>query len=158
MALYTYNIFVSNKGMMYKILSLPKWFAWDKSIHCFVEQIWKGNSGGQWWWGRRCSIFSGIRINTLVVDDAAVVAASAAADVATLQTLRFEYAIAVPPFLSTPWRYLGKQNRHVLLAEVKTGCSVSDISADHANTIRIFVMAVAVVRIGVLSSPNEIDH
>ena len=40
---------------------------------------------------------------------AAVVAASAAADVATLQTLRFEYAIAVPSFLSTPWRYLIKE-------------------------------------------------
>ena len=48
--------------------------------------------------------------------------------------------------------------RHVLSTVVKTGCSVSDISADHANTIRISVMVVAVVRIGVLSGPNEIDH
>ena len=50
------------------------------------------------WSGRRCSIFTGIRINTLVVDDAAVVAASAASDVATIQTLCFKYAIAVPTF------------------------------------------------------------
>ena len=48
--------------------------------------------------------------------------------------------------------------RHVLSTEAKTGSSVSDILADHANTVRIFVRAVAVVRIGVLSSPNEIDH
>ena len=48
--------------------------------------------------------------------------------------------------------------RHVLSMEVKTGSSVSDISADHANTIRISVMAVAVVRIYVLSGPNEIGH
>ena len=47
---------------------------------------------------------------------------------------------------------------HVLSTVVKTGSSVSDISADHANTVRIFVRAVAVVRIGVFSSPNEIDH
>ena len=45
--------------------------------------------------GRRCSIFTGIRINTLAVD---AVAASAASDVATIETLRFEYAIAVPTF------------------------------------------------------------
>ena len=59
--------------------------------------------------GRRCLIFTGIRINTLAVDDAAVVAASAAADVATIQTLRIEYAIAVAPFWSTSWQYLGRK-------------------------------------------------
>ena len=105
-------------------------------INVFIVLL-QGNSGGQWWSGHRCSVFTGIRINTLAGDDAAVVATSAAADVAILQTLCLEYAIAVPPFLSTPLRYLGKQNRHILLAEVKTGFSVSDISADHANTVSV---------------------
>ena len=104
------------------------------------------------------SIFIGIRIIILAADDADVVAASAAADVSTIKTLRFVYAIAVPTFLSTPWRYLRRNYSHVLSAEVKRGCSVSDISVDNANTIRISVMAVAFVRIDVLSGPNEIDH
>ena len=118
----------------------------------------QGNSGGQWCLGRRCSIFIGIRIIILAADDADVVAASAAADVSTIKTLRIGYAIAVATILVTSWQYLRRKYRHVLSAEVKTGCSVSDISVDHANTIRISVMAVAVVRIDVLSGPNEIDH
>ena len=60
--------------------------------------------------------------------------------------------------LVTSWQYLRRKYRHVLSVEFKAGCSVSDISVDHANTIRISVMAVAVDRIDVLSGPNEIDH
>ena len=86
------------------------------------------------------------------------VAASAVSDVATIKTLRIKYAIAVTTILVTSWQYLRRKYRHVLSAEVKTGCSVSDISADHANTVRIFVRAFSVVRIGIFSSPNEIDH